>query len=889
MADLSNQTDIDPVETKEWLDALVSVIKEEGRERAQFLLDQLAQFAQQKGLTTVSSISTPYINTIPPSAELKMPDDGQMLEKLTDLMRWNAIAIVLKAVKKYPEVGGHLSSFASIATLFEVGLQYFFRAPSAEFAGDLIYYQGHASPGLYARAFLEGRLQAEHLLHFRQEAFNKKSVSSYPHPWLMPDFWQFPVVSMGLGPLCAIYQARFLKYVQNRRLANTEGRKVWAFCGDGEMGEPESMGALNIAGREQLDNLIFVINCNLQRLDGPVWGNGQIIQEYESMFRGAGWNVIKVIWGRGWDKLFVRDKHGLLKKRLGELVDGESQNYSSKDGAYMREHLFGKSPELLEMVADMSDAELKALTDGGHDPQKVYAAYAAAIAHTGKPTVILAKTVKGYGLGAAGEGLNVAHNTKKMADEAVLAFRDRFNLPLTDKQATGLEFYSPGEDSPEIKYLHNQRKNLGGYLPARKVESIPLKIPELSVFESQFQGTAGREISTTMAYGRILAVLLKDENLKERIVPIVADETRTFGLEGLFRQIGIYSPWGQRYFPEDKHLLMYYREETDGQLLQEGISEAGAMSSWIAAATSYMTNQLPMIPFYIYYSMFGYQRFGDLVWAAADSRSRGFIIGGTAGRTTLAGEGLQHQDGHNLLMFSFVPNCVSYDPTFNYELAVIIHEGLRRMYQEQEDVFFYITVMNENYEHPEMPKGVEQGIVKGMYLFKSLEKKAKKRVRLLGSGTILREVIKAADILTKEYQVGADIYSVTSFNELHRDMIAVERHNRLLPKAKPKKAYVAECLGESSEPVIAATDYIRLYADQVRSDIPAPYWVLGTDGFGRSDTREALRDFFEVDAKMIVYTALKALAEQGEFTNADLTNAIKKLGIDPNRPLPTTV
>jgi pyruvate dehydrogenase E1 component len=883
--------DIDPLETKEWLDALNAVIKYAGKPRAQFILNELMHTAQQKGIGSAGALNTPYCNTIDPQSEIPMPADKGMLFKLTNIMRWNAIVTVLKTVKKYPEVGGHLSSYASIATLFEVGLQHFFHAPSEEHGGDLIYYQGHASPGIYARAFLEGRLEAEHLDHFRQEAFNSKSVSSYPHPWLMPDFWQFPTVSMGLGPLMGIYQAHYLKYLNNRNLCDTSRRKVWVFCGDGEMGEPESLGAINLAGREKLDNLIFVINCNLQRLDGPVWGNGQIIQEYESVFKGAGWNVIKVIWGSGWDRLFAKDTKGLLKKRISELVDGEYQNYSSRDGDYLREKFFGKYPELLELIADMSDDDLKDLQDGGHDPQKVYAAYAAAIAHQGQPSVILAKTVKGYGLGLAGEGLNIAHNAKKMADEAVKAFRSRFSLSISDEQMKNLDYYHPGKDSPEIKYLLEQRQKLGGPLPARRVKSHPLKVPTLSEFHSQMTGTEDREISTTMAFGRILGVLLKIEDIKQRLTPILADEARTFGMEGLFRQIGIYSPFGQLYEPEDSHLLMSYKEDKKGQLLQEGISEAGAMSCWIAAATSYMTNDVPMIPFYIYYSMFGYQRFGDLVWAAADSRSRGFIMGGTAGRTTLAGEGLQHQDGHNLLMFSFVPNCISYDPTFNYELAVIIQDGLRRMYAEEQDVFYYITLMNENYVHPPMPKGVEEGIIKGMYLYQSGGKKNKKRVRLLGSGTILREVIQAAGILQKDFEVDADIYSVTSFNELHRDLIEVERHNRLLPlpKSKPKRSYVEQCLGDQSTPVIAATDYIRLYADQIRSAVPAPYIVLGTDGFGRSDTREALRDFFEVDAKMIAYTALKALADQGEFKAADLPVFMKKLGIDPNRPMPTTV
>jgi len=889
MAEQNFNNDLDPIETKEWLDALASVLKYEGKERAQFLLNQLASTAQQKGVAVQVGLSTPYINTIAPENEAQIPDPQGLVERITRILRWNAIAIVLKTGKSKPELGGHLSSYASMATLLEIGFQFFFHAPNSEHDGDLIFYQGHASPGIYARAFLDGRLEAEHLDHFRQEAFNAKSVSSYPHPWLMPEFWQFPTVSMGLGPLMGIYQAQFLKYLENRGLKTTQKRKVWVFCGDGEMGEVESLGAINIAGREQLDNLIFVINCNLQRLDGPVWGNGQIIQEYESSFKGAGWNVIKLIWAGGWDKLFAQDKTGILKKRISELVDGEYQNFASKDGAYMRENFFGKYPELLELVADMTDEELKALKDGGHDPQKVYAAYSAAVEHTGQPTVLLIKTIKGYGLGASGEGLNVAHNTKKMTEEALGAFRDRFQLPLSNQQINKLEYYHPGKESEEIKYLLSQREKLGGLLPARHVKSLPLTIPPLFAFQSQLEGTADREVSTTMSYGRILGVLLKDEHIKERLVPILADETRTFGLEGLFRQVGIYSPWGQKYLPEDKHLLMYYHEDTKGQLLQQGISEAGAMASWIAAGTSYMVSGFPMIPFYIYYSMFGYQRFGDLVWAAADSRARGFIMGGTAGRTTLAGEGLQHQDGHNILMFSFVPNCISYDPTFNYELAVIIQDGLRRMFQEEQDIFYYITLMNENYVHPAMPKGVEEGIIKGLYLFKKAEKKNKKRVRLLGSGAIFREVIAAGQILEKDYGIGVDIFSVTSFNELRRDIIAVERHNRLLIDKPPQQTYVDKCLGSDSSPVIAASDYIRLFADQIRSAIKAPYTVLGTDGFGRSDTRESLRDFFEVDRKMIVYSALKALTDQGEFKAADLSTAIKKLGIDPNRPLPSTI
>ncbi len=889
MTDNDKNVDVDSVETKEWLDALTSVIQYEGKDRAQFLVNQLLDKARQDGLAIQAGISTPYVNTIPAEKEAKLPDDPALIEAVTNCLRWNAIAMVLRAGKKYPELGGHLSTFASIATLFEIGFHYFFRAPSAEHPGDLIYYQGHAVPGIYARAFLEGRLDEEHLDHFRQEAFNKKAVSSYPHPWLMPNFWQFPVVSMGLGPLTAIYQAKFLKYLENREIAKAAGRKVWVFCGDGEMGEPESLGALNIAAREKLDNLIFVINCNLQRLDGPVWGNGQIIQEYEGVFRGAGWNVIKVVWGKNWDRLFAKDKNGLLLKRISEMVDGEFQIYGARDGAYMREHFFSKYPELLELVSDMSDADLKNLQDGGHDPQKVYAAYMAASKHRGQPTVILAKTVKGFGLGVAGEGMNIAHNTKKMTAEALTAFSQRFKLKLNAEQISSCAYYRPEPDSPEMKFLMAQRKKLGGFLPARQVQDHPLKVPELKEFQSQLEGTGDRQVSTTMSFGRILGILLKDANLKQRIVPIVADETRTFGLEGYFRQIGIYSPVGQLYQPEDSKQLMNYHEDVKGQILQEGLSEAGAMSSWIAAAVSYMTTHEPMIPLYIYYSMFGYQRVGDLVWSAADSRARGFLLGGTAGRTTLAGEGLQHQDGHNLLMFGFVPNCIVYDPTFGYELAVIMQDGLRRMYQEQQDVFYYITLMNENYIHPPMPKGVEQGIIRGLYLFKSATLEHKKQVRLIGSGTILREVIAAEEILEKEYKVAAEVFSATSFSELSRDIMATQRFNRLHPGANPKKSYIEECLGDSEAPVIAATDYVRLNAEQIRLAVHAPYYVLGTDGFGRSDTRVALRDFFEVDAKMIVYTALFALTEQGLYKQTDLSAAQKKLGIDANRPLPTTV
>ncbi len=877
--------DIDPIETKEWLDALRSVLKFEGSKRAEYIISELLNCAAKQGLAVGSVLNTSYANTLLPESEEKMPDDGQQLERLTNIMRWNAIVMVMRAGEVDSHLGGHIASFGSIVTLFEVGLQYFFHAPHKEHGGDLVYFQGHSSPGIYARAYLEGRLSEQQLDGFRQEIF-KKGLSSYPHPWLMPDFWQFPTVSMGLGPLMAIYQARFLKYLMHRQLANTNCRKVWVFCGDGEMGEPESLGALNLAGRERLDNLIFVINCNLQRLDGPVWGNGQIIQEYERIFRGAGWHVIKVIWGSNWEPLLAKDTNGLLIKRMSQLIDGEYQLYSRHDGAFMRKHFFGKDPELKALVQDMSDDAIKSLLDGGHDPQKVYAAYAAAIKHQGQPTVILAKTVKGYGMGASGEAQNITHQTKKMALEDLKHFCKRFDLPLREDAINQLKYYKPAENSAEMQYLHKQRQALGGYLPSRSSNCDSLEVPPLAAFKNQLEGTGDREVSTTMAFVRILSVLLKDKNIKDRVVPILADESRTFGMEGLFRQIGIYSPYGQQYEPEDRQSLMYYREDQKGQLLQEGISESGAMSSWIAAATSYASNSLAMIPFYVYYSMFGYQRFGDLAWAAGDMRARGFIIGGTAGRTTLAGEGLQHQDGHNLLMFSMLPNCVTYDPTFSYELAVIIQDGLRRMWVEQEDIYYYLTVMNENYTHPPMPKGVEQDLLKGLYLLKETQSLGNKHVQLLGSGTILREVIAAADCLEKDYGVTADVWSATSFNELRKDIESVARYNRLHPGAKLQQSHVKRCLSERSGPVIAATDYMKLCADQIRSDIDAPYYVLGTDGFGRSDTREALRDFFEVDAKMIVYTSLKALFNEGYFEAAELKQAIKKLNIDRKRPDP---
>ena len=878
--------DTDTVETQEWIEALDSVVECNSAERAQFLLDRLWMHAMKRGIAAPQGMQTPYFNTLP--ATDTIPEDIHWMKSVGRYLRWNAIVMVMRAGKVDASLGGHIASYASTATLYEVGFNYFFHAPTAQRGGDLIYFQGHSSPGIYARAYLEGRLQEKDLDGFRQE-ISRQGLSSYPHPWLMPHFWEFPTVSMGLGPISGIYQAQLLKYLHNRGLVNTQERKVWVFCGDGEMGEPESMGQLNIAARERLDNLIFVINCNLQRLDGPVWGNGQIIQEYEAMFRGAGWNVIKVIWSSDWDPLFTQDKKGLLAQRISELIDGEYQDYSAKDGAYFREHFFGKYPELLALVSDKSDADLKMLRDGGHDPQKVYAAYAAAVQHQGQPTVILVKTVKGYGMGSAGEGMNTAHQAKKMDLENLQLFCQRFSVPISENDIEQLPYLKPAADSPEMKFLMARRQALGGFLPARRSQSEKLPIPTLEIFRAQLEDSGDREFSTTMAFVRMLSALLKDKAIAGRIVPIVADESRTFGMEGLFRQIGIYSPQGQQYEPEDKKHLMYYREDQKGQLLQEGISEAGAMSAWVAAATAYAHSQFPLIPFYIYYSMFGYQRFGDLAWAAGDMRSRGFIIGGTAGRTTLAGEGLQHQDGHNILMFSMVPNCVSYDPTFAYEMAVIIHHGLEKMYRDQEDVYFYITAMNENYHHPAMPIGVEDGIIKGLYLFRQGRKDVQLRVQLLGSGTILREVIAAGNLLEKEFNIAADIWSATSFNELRKDIESVQRYNRLHPHETPKESHVERCLKASTGPVIAATDYMKLFADQIRQAISQPYHVLGTDGFGRSDGRAALRDFFEVDAKMIAYTALSALTAMGQWDKERLVAAMRQLNIDHERPDPITV
>lgn len=886
---MSNETnlDLDPIETREWLDALQAVFATDGAERGAFLLQQLLNKANAEGVKLTSSINTPYRNTLKSYEEKQMPSDEGVGKRLNALIRWNAVAMVVRAGKYAPELGGHIASYASSSTLYETGFNYFFKGPNGEHGGDLLYIQGHSSPGIYARAFLEGRLSEQQLNNFRQEV-ETDGLSSYPHPWLMHDFWQFPTVSMGLGPLQAIYQARFLKYLENRGLIKAEGRKVWAFLGDGETDEPESLGALSIAAREKLDNLIFVVNCNLQRLDGPVRGNGKIIQELEGIFRGAHWNVIKVIWGGRWDPLFARDKEGWMQKRMEECLDGDYQAYKANDGSYVRQHFFNQYPELKKMVEHLSDDEIWRLNRGGHDPQKVFAAYAQAVAHKGGPTVILAKTIKGYGMGAAGEGQNITHQQKKMTVEQLKAFRDRFNIPVSDEEIADVPFYKPADDSPEIKYLKKQREALGGYLPSRSTKIDPLNIPPLADFSSVTQGLGDREISTTMAFVRILSVLLKNKDISSRIVPIVPDECRTFGMEGLFRQIGIYSPVGQLYTPVDRDQVMYYREAKDGQILEEGINEAGAFCSWMAAGTSYSSNKLAMIPFYIYYSMFGFQRVGDLAWAAGDMQARGFLLGGTAGRTTLAGEGLQHQDGHSHLFASTIPNCVAYDPTYAYELAVIIQDGLRRMYQQMDNVFYYITVMNENYTHPDMPKGVEDGIIKGMYVLKEDKKKSKQHVQLMGCGTILREVIQAAQMLKEDYGVTSDIWSVTSFNELRKDGLSVERYNLMHPQKTPKTSFVASQLKGKQGPVIAATDYMRLYADQIRPYVPGRFVTLGTDGYGRSDTRQRLRHFFEVDAKFIVLAALNALVAEGSLDKSKVVDAMQRYSINPDKLDPVT-
>jgi pyruvate dehydrogenase E1 component len=877
--------DADPVETREWVEAIDSVIANEGVDRARFLLENLIGRMRQAGADLPFSANTPYVNTIPVGAQPQRPSDFKVEGRLSAITRWNAMALVVNANKESTELGGHVASYASAATLYDIGFNHFWHAPADGHGGDLVYMQGHSSPGFYARAYLEGRIDEEHMRHFRQEV-DGRGLSSYPHPWLMPDFWQFPTVSMGLGPIMAIYQAKFLRYLDDRGLAKTDGRKVWCFVGDGETDEPESLGSIAMAGREKLDNLIFVVNCNLQRLDGPVRGNGKIIQELESSFRGAGWHVIKVIWGSNWDPLLARDTTGRLRQVMEECVDGDYQAFKANDGAFVRKEFFGRYPETAAMVADWTDEQIWALTRGGHDPMKVYTAYKAAVEHKGQPTVILAKTVKGFGMGEAMEGQNIAHQAKKMKAEHIRIFRDRFHLPIPDDQLETLPFYRPPEDSTEMKWLKERLQALGGGLPRRRRKADPLTAPPLSAFEAQLKGSGERELSTTMAFVRVLTTLLRDKNIGPRVVPIVADEARTFGMEGMFRQYGIHSHIGQLYRPQDADQLMFYKEAKNGQILQEGITEAGAFCSWIAAGTSYSSNGVQMIPVYLYYSMFGFQRVGDLAWAAGDIRTRGFLVGGTSGRTTLNGEGLQHQDGHSQVVASTIPNCIAYDPAFQYEVAVIVQDGLRRMVQAQEDVYYYLTVMNENYAHPDMPQGAETGILKGMYLFRE---RPRAQVQLLGSGSIFREVIAAAELLENDFGIAADLFSVTSFSELRREGLAVDRWNAMHPEEKPRISYVEQCLKGRKGPVIAATDYIKLHADSIRAFLPARYRVLGTDGFGRSDTRAKLRHFFEVNRYWIAVHALRALAEDGAVPAAKAAEAMKKYDLDPEKPNPVTV
>jgi pyruvate dehydrogenase E1 component len=875
--------DLDSEETREWLEAFASVVEHEGPERARFLLEKLSETARRQGVN-LSSLNTPYINTIAPKDEAPLPGDAYMERRIRSLIRWNALAMVMRANDNDDELGGHIASFASSATLYDVGFNNFFRAENDTQGGDLIYYQGHCAPGIYARSFLEGRISEQQLENFRREV-DGKGLSSYPHPWLMPDYWQFPTVSMGLGPIMAIYQARFMKYLQDREFIKVEPRKVWAFLGDGEMDEPESLGAISLAGREKLDNLIFVVNCNLQRLDGPVRGNGKIIQELESVFRGAGWNVIKVVWGRKWDPLLERDEHGVLRKRMEECVDGEYQAFKSHGGAYTREHFFGKYPELKQMVEHLSDDEIAALNRGGHDPYKMFAAYQSAVNHKGQPTIILAKTVKGYATGA-GEAANKTHQLKTMDLESLKAFRDRFNMPFDDAQLEQVPFYRPADDSPEIRYMRESRLRLGGYLPARRKEATPLDIPDLGTLAQVLEGS-DRPISTTMAFVRVLNALIKVKGFGERIVPIVPDEARTFGMEGMFRQLGIYSSVGQLYEPADRAQVMYYREDRKGQILEEGINEAGAMSGWIAAASSYSSHNQPMIPFYVFYSMFGFQRIGDLAWAAGDIQARGFLIGATAGRTTLNGEGLQHEDGHSHVLASTVPNCVCYDPAYGYELAVIVHDGLRRMYKERESVFYYITTMNENYVQPALPKGAEEGIIRGLYLLREAPSSTVKVVQLIGAGTILREVEAAAELLQEVFGIRANVWSATSFTELRKEGLEKERWNLLHPQDEARVAWVTEMLRATKGPIIAASDYMKINAEQIRAFIPGrTYCTLGTDGFGRSDSREKLRQHFEVNRYFIAIAALNALADDGEIGRSVVHDAIRRFEINPEKVYP---
>jgi len=880
----------DPQETREWLDALDGVIEAEGRARASELVRAIVERAATRGVRTPAAQTTPYVNTIAADQQAHFPGDHEIEERLRHFIRWNAMAMVVRAQKDHSELGGHVATFSSAATLYDIGFNHFWRGPQYANGGDLVYFQGHSSPGIYARAFLEGRITEEQLENFRREV-DRKGLPSYPHPWLMPDFWQFATVSMGLGPLQAVYQARYLRYLEHRGLAQPSDRKVWAFLGDGEIDEPESLAGLSMAARERLDNLIFVVNCNLQRLDGPVRGNGKIIQELEGVFRGAGWNVIKVIWGTRWDPLLAADHTGMLVKLMGETLDGDYQTFKSRDGKYVRDHFFGRYPETLALVERMSDEEVWALNRGGHDPYKVYAAYKAAAEHKGAPTVILAKTIKGYGLGSAGEGMNIAHQQKKLMVEQLRAFRDRFSIPISDRDLENVPFIKPAPDSREAEYLRERVGKLGSVPTRRRNVEAPLKVPERTAFSALLESTGEREISTTMAFVRTLSTILRDKAVGPRVVPIVADESRTFGMEGMFRQLGIYSLEGQLYRPQDADQLMWYREDKAGQILQEGIDEAGAMCSWIAAGTAYSAHGVQTLPFYIFYSMFGFQRTGDFNWAAGDMRTRGFLLGGTSGRTTLNGEGLQHEDGHSHLMAAAVPNCVPYDPTYSYEVAMIVQDGVRRMLAEQEDVYYYITLLNENYQHPALPAGAEDGILRGMYLLRDggPVKNDQPRVQLMGSGAILREVLAAADLLREDFGVIADVWSATSFTLLHRDGEAVARWNMLHPEETPKRPYVAELFDGHDGPVIAATDYVKTFAEQIRPFVERPFHALGTDGFGRSDTRTKLRDFFEVDRRWIALAALKSLAGAGMLEPARVREAIAKYGIDPSKPEPTTV
>jgi pyruvate dehydrogenase E1 component len=878
--------DLNPQETREWLEALDQIVDEAGVERARFLLERLANRAQVYGAAPLYRVNTPYVNTIPAEEEPAFPGDRAIERRLKSLIRWNALAMVVRANKYDPGIGGHISSFASLATLVEIGFNHFFHAAYDGEAGDFVYLQGHSAPGYYARAYLEGRLTDEHLRNFRHELREKPGLSSYPHPWLMPEFWQFPTVSMGLGPMNAIYQARFMRYLENRGLLPVSPRKIWGFLGDGEMDEPESTGAIRIAANEKLDNLIFVINCNLQRLDGPVRGNGKVIQELEAIFAGAGWNVIKLIWGSDWDALLAKDTSGLLVKRMSECLDGDYQTFVARGGAYIRQEFFGKHPELLELVADLTDEQLAKLRRGGHDPQKVYAAYQRAIEHRGTPTVILAKTIKGYGLGEAGEGRNVTHQQKKLNEEEMASFCRRFDIPITEERLHEISFYRPAEDSPEIRYIQERRRALGGYVPERKPQRVALEIPPLEYFSETLSGSQGREVSTTMAYVRVMTLLLRHPKIGKHIVPIIPDEARTFGMESLFRQIGIYASQGQLYHPVDQEMFLYYKEAQGGQILEEGITEAGAMASFTAAGTSYATFGVPMIPLYTYYSMFGLQRMGDLIWAFADSRGKGFLVGATAGRTTLAGEGLQHQDGHSHLLMTVIPTCACYDPAYAYEIGVIIQDGLRRMYQEYEDIFYYLTVYNENYPQPAMPEGVREGILKGLYRFRAASE-GKAVAQLFGSGPLLREAVKAQQMLAEQYGIATDVWSATSYNELRREALGVDRWNRLHPAEAPRRPYLLEALEGAAGPIIASSDYLKAVADQVAPWLAGRLHSLGTDGFGRSENRAHLRDFFEVGANHITAATLAALAREGQFNSGEARKAIGALGIDPERMDPS--